>query len=244
MSTQVFTDADVFIDKYEISGDLNQISLNVGAEMVEATTYGAAARIKKPGLYTVEYTLNGLCNFGTGLSDELLFGNVGVLNVPHTIVPENAQLGSTAYFFKANQGQYSPGGAIGELLKFTVNGAVSGAPAVRGFILEPGKTMRTSTFQSSQVLVGAAAASQKLYAVLHVLAVQGTTKTLDVVIESDTTGFPSPTSKITFAHQTAVGSVYATPLAGANTDTYYRVNATIGGTGSPGFTFCVAVGIL
>jgi hypothetical protein len=245
MGTLILRDAKIYVDKYDVSGDLNQGSLTTGAEMVDATTFGATVRIKKPGLFTVEYALNGFSNFGAGLSDEGFFTGVGLVNVPHTVVPEGAVMGNTAYFFKGAQAQYSPGGTVGEMIKFSVNGGVSGGRAVRGLILEPGTTMRTATANTAEVLVGAASAPQSLYAVLHILELQGATHTLDVVIQSDTTGFPSPLTRITLVQQSVLGSVYATPVTGVtDAQTYYRVAYTIGGTGTPGFRFVVAVGIL
>lgn len=245
MATMVFTDAKVLVDKYDISGDLNNVSLAVGAEMVEATTYGAAARIKKPGMYTVEYNMNGYCNFGTGLSEEGLFAKVGTVDIPQTLAAGTIALGSICYFFKGAFAQYSPGGNVGEMLSFTANGGVSGGAAIRGYILEAGAAMKTSSANGTEVLVGAQSATQRLYAIVHVLEKQGTAPTLDLLIQSDVTGFGTPTTKVTFAQfNDALGSSYATPVAGPNTDTYYRCSWTIGGSASPGYRFVAAVGIL
>jgi hypothetical protein len=87
-------------------------------------------------------------------------------------------------------------------------------------------------------------ASQKMYAALHVRSVSGTNPTLDVVVQSDTVGFPSATSRITFSQATATTNRHQfSSVAGAITDDYWRVSYTIGGTGTPTFSFAVTVGI-
>lgn len=246
MATLVFTDAKVFIAQYDVSGDLNQIQLNIGAEMVENTTFGAAARTKKPGLFTVDYSMQGYANFGTGNSEEGLYGKVGTTDIPHTLVPDVIAVGGPCYFFKGAQAEYSPSGGVGEMLKFSVNGGVSGGACIKGKILETGATARNASGNTAEVLLGACTIPQKLYAVVHVLAKSGTTPTLDIIVQSDTTGFGTPANQITFAqfnNTTGLNATYATPLSANIADTYYRINYTIGG-GSPSFRFVAAVGIL
>lgn len=76
-----------------------------------------------------------------------------------------------------------------------------------------------------------------LYAILHVYGdPEGTLPTLDVTVESDASqAFPSPATAYTFAQQTARGGLYAVPVEGPLTDTWWRIKAVIGGTSSPAF---------
>ena len=88
------------------------------------------------------------------------------------------------------------------------------------------------------------AAGKYLYAILHVLAVEGTNPTLDLIVQSDdASGFASAVSRITFTQKTAIGAQFAS-LVGPITDTYFRASYTIGGTNTPKFTIALAVGIL
>ena len=236
MATLVFTDCKIYIAQYDMSGDINQVQLNVGAEMVENTTFGATARTKKAGLYTVDYNLNGFANYGSNLCDETLFAQTGNINVPHTLVPEGNAIGNVAYIFRGAQASYSPGGQVGEMIKFSVNGGVSGGAAIRAKILEPGTSMRTSNASGNEVLVGAASASQRVFVAVHVLEKQGNNATLDLIVQSDTTGFPSPANQITVAQfNNTLGSSWNNTAAGAITDTFYRVGWTIGGTAEADF---------
>ena len=244
MATLVFTDAKIFIAQYDVSGDLNQVQLNIGAEMVENTGFGATARTKKPGLFTVDYSMQGFANFGTGLTDEGLFAKAGTVDIPHTLVPDTIAVGGNCFFFKGAQAGYSPGGQIGEMIKFTASGGVSGGACIKGKVLETGATMRVASGNSAEVLVSACTIPQKVFASIHVLAMQGTAPTLAVIVQSDTTGFASPANQITFAtFSNAIGSNFANTAASNITDTYYRVNYVIGGSNSPGFKFVAAVGI-
>lgn len=93
--------------------------------------------------------------------------------------------------------------------------------------------------------MGAVTASQFLYGALHVFpTVDGTNPTLDVVVQSDTAqAFPSATTQMTFATKTAVGSQFAAPVAGAITDTWWRLSITVGGTSTPQFPILVVLGV-
>ncbi len=66
---------------------------------------------------------------------------------------------------------------------------------------------------------------------------------MDVVIETDdAAGMASPVTKVTFTRMTTKGSLSMGPIAGPNTDTYYRAKWTLGsGTNA---MIAVAVGIL
>jgi len=93
--------------------------------------------------------------------------------------------------------------------------------------------------------LGAVSATQKLYAILHVLDIPaGTLPTLDVLVNSAATQAGSMTTRLTFAQQIAQGGVYAVPVAGPFTDTWWAVGFTVGGTASPSFKVSASVAIL
>ena len=99
--------------------------------------------------------------------------------------------------------------------------------------------MSASGDSGTGIQLGAVSATQSVHASLHALTVSG--GTLDVTVESDTaSGFPSTTTRITFAQITAVGSEFAS-AAGAITDEYWRVDFTVGGGGTFDFVVCVGI---
>jgi hypothetical protein len=78
----------------------------------------------------------------------------------------------------------------------------------------------------------------RLWAALHVTA--GTFTNLVVTIESDTVGFPSPTTVLTFSTVSAVGWQFIS-VAGPITDDYFRAKVAIS-TGTA--TCAVVMGII
>lgn len=243
MASQLLTDAKLYVASFDVSGDMNALSLTYGADMLDATTFGNSTRINKAGLKTVVAQHEGYWNSdGTDQADDVFFPRIGTADVPVTICPTTGADGEPAYIFQSVHSAYTPGGTVGEMLAFSVNMEGSnGKPLVRATVLHPA-TARTATSTGTARQLGAVSATQTLYGALHVIAASGTTPTLDVVVQSDNaSNFPSATSRLTFAQQTAIGSDWQS-AAGAITDDWFRVSYSIGGT-NPSFTFVVAVGI-
>lgn len=243
MSSSVLTDCKLYVASFDMSGDMNALALTNSAEMKDGTTFGQTTRINKAGLKSIVAQHEGLWDSdGTDEPDDVFFSRVGTANIPVTISPQTGADGEVAYIFRAVHSEYAPGAQVGELFAFSVSmEGDDGAPLVRGMVLHPA-TARTATANGTARELGAVSATQKLYGALHVIAASGTLPTLDVIVQSDTAeGFPSAATALTFAQKTAIGSDWQT-LAGALTDTWYRVRFTIAGT-NPSFTFVVAVGI-
>lgn len=245
MAIQPLLDCKLFVDGWDLSGDHNAIALNHAAEILDTSTFGDTTRTRIGGVKTLDFAHEGLWNGGVDKIDEVLFGRIGLSDVPVTIAPKQTASpagteGETGFFFNSLHAEYSFGGVFGEMLAFNVSGEATD-DLIRGTILL--NAAKTASGNGTAFQVGAVLAAEKLYAVLHVLAVSGTTPTLDVKVQSDdASGFPSATDRITFTQKTAIGSQMATPISGAITDDWWRVNYTIGG-GSPSFTFAVLIGI-
>lgn len=243
MPVEVLQNVKTWLAGYELSGQMNALALRDGVELHDATVFNAAGRVRKAGLADVDAQLEGYWRGGADEIDEILATRIGVADVPMTIAPNAGSEGDRAFAFRALAGQYVPGGRIGQLFAFSVSAQGSaGVRLVRGTLLH--NAARTATANGTARNLGAVLAAQKLYAALHVVAVAGVTPTLDVILQSDNAeGFPSATNRITFAQKAAIGAEWAVPVAGAITDDWWRLAWTIGGTGSPSFTFVVVVGI-
>ena len=102
----------------------------------------------------------------------------------------------------------------------------------------------TATGNSTGRNLGAVAATKKLFVAAHVVSVSGTsTPTLALKVQSDdNSSFTSATDRITLTNFTAVGAQYSS-VAGAITDTHFRINYTLSGT-SPSFKVFITVGIV
>ena len=129
MPLVVFTNAKVVIGPYNMSADLNQVTLDYSSEMLDATTFGQNTRVRKGGLETSRVTGRGFVQFGTALLDESIFNDLMGLSVPVALFPTGLIEGSTStgsgYAFPAIGATYRPGGAVGELTSFdfTAEGA-------------------------------------------------------------------------------------------------------------------------
>ncbi len=227
---------------YEVTTDHNDGTLNLAKELKKATVFGQRSHVYKSGIKSAEYSLNGYFESdGTSaindIHDSQYTGTA--TNVLTFVMPDGA-VGAVTYSFESLDANLAPfGGNIGDMNAFTVSGSGSG-DVFRGTLVEPGTTARSSPSNSSEYLLGDVVTGETLYAALHVIATTGS-PTLDVTVESDTTGFPSATTHITFPQATAVGDGYLTSTT-TTTDTYWRAEWTFGGTGS--ITFAVAIGIV
>jgi len=143
--------------------------------------------------------------------------------------------GTVAYAMQAMAGEYVPmEGAAGDLIGFSLNLSATNS-LQRGQILLHTSSV-TSSGSSSNLNAGSA--SSQVTAYLHVFSADGATPTLDVDVESDSaddfTG--SETTVISFTQ--ATGRTSERKTASSTSDTWWRVNYTIGGT-SPDFGFAV-----
>ena len=239
MATQVMKDCGLWIAGYNLRGNMNALALDYGAEMLDATVYGNDTRIMAGGLKTMGFSHQGLFDPDV---DKVLFDRIGVSNELMTITPAGVAVADPAYFKQIVSGEYSPGGAIGDLMKFSISGDAGDGPLVRGAIMANGAFTTTANGAVNSNL-GAVSASQKLYAGLHITAVSGTTPSVTVKIQSaPTAGFAAPTDRLTFTAATVIGAQWGTPVAGAITDAHWRAVYTISGT-TPSFTLIVSMGI-
>lgn len=233
MSELVHTDCKLWLDGYDLSGSMNAIAVNYSADVLECTTFGDDTHKNLGGLKNVDAAHEGYWDSAT--LDPLLFNNMGVSDKPMTISPTDGADGAPAYFFKSNQATYSTGGAVGEVLPFSVAGQLSDGDLVRGTILLNIASV-SSSGNGAGIQIGAVSATQSVHASLHVL---GAGTTLDVVVQSDADNtFATPTDQITFTQASAIGSEILS-AAGAVTDTWWRINYTVSGS----FSFVVAIGI-
>ena len=236
MAELVLLNPKMYVAGLDFSGAYSQHALVMDADSPEFTAFGDTTREYKGGLIGVGSEHQG---FWDNPVDSDLFTNVAAAARNMTLTPEAGADGDRAFFCQTIGTKYSPGANIGDAYAFSASNQVSGT-LTRGLIMGTGA--KTVTGNSTARQLGAVSATQKIRASLHVLAVSGTSPTLNVTVRSDDTeGFASPTTRITFPQRTAIGGELLT-ADGAITDAWWRVTWTIGGT-SPSFTFVIAVGV-
>lgn len=239
-TSYMLSNCKIYYGSYDLSGDHNGLNMSPEAVELDTTGFGATARDYVSGLTKVNWDLAGLWQGGDTGVDKIHFDQLGAARVPVTVGPLTGAAGEVSYLFRASNCKYAPGGGIGDIFKFSVTGSGTG-PLVRATVMENGSKASTATGTARQV--GAATAAQTIYAIMHVIAVSGTSPTLDMVIQSDDAeAFLDPTARITFTQATAITSEWKT-LAGAVADTWWRCSWTVGGTNTPTFAVVVSLGI-
>ena len=232
----VLKNTKVYMDGFDLSGDLNASNFDYGAEMLDGTHFGDEARVNEPGLATARLQHEGHWRAGGSGPDDAIFSRIGTPNVVTTLCPESGAVGEVAYTFRAMHPEYSLGGQVGELTPFSVSAeGDEGIAPVRGTVLNAAGSVTASGNGTGVEIAGGAS-----YAALHVLSASAS-DTLDVTVESDINGsFPSPVTVATFSQMSDTGSGWQA-ISGAGADTWFRVSYTLGGT-DPDFSFVVVVG--
>lgn len=228
---------------YDMTTDLSDLKLDLDVDALEDNRFGQVGKTRAAGLEDVKTSLSGFWEAGVGKVDPEVFATLGstMQTVSHSV--DGAE-SSVAYFYQSKKYSYTVGGKVGELLPFQLaaqgvrgNGTLS-AGAIRGRVAKAKAAVSATGATGTAQQLGAVAAGQYLYAVLHTFAV-GTTIT--VVLESDdNVGFSSATTRATLGPITTVGGTWATRVAGPITDDRFRFRVTaITGT----HTIAGAVGI-
>lgn len=232
----VLKDTKVYMDGYDLSGDLNATSFDYGAEMLDETHFGDGARVNSPGLLTARMQHEGHWRAGGGGPDDAIFARLGVANVVTTLTPETGAVGEVAFTFRAMHPEYDIGGQVGELLPFSVTAeGDDGIAPVRGYILQAAGSVTASGSGSGVEITEGAT-----YAALHVISASAA-DTLDVTVESDVDNtFGSPVTVATFKQMSDIGADWQA-ISGAGSDTWFRVSYTLTGT-TPAFSFIVVIG--
>ena len=242
MATQVLTNAKVWLDSMDLTGDLNAVAIEQSVDMQEATTFGSDTKLSKPGMRSVKASLSGLINLGAGFSEEFLSSKIGLVDVPMSVGPMTGAEGEPGFSFLSSIASFNPvQGGVGDILKFKLDAAATSARLVRGTIVH--NAVRTTTGNGTVFNIGAVAAGQFLYAVLHVTAISGGPTVTVKVQSAPTVGFAAPTDRITFTAVTLKGSQWAVPIPGSITDAFWRATWSFSGGASPSITFIVNVAI-
>lgn len=242
MSMYVNTDMKICFHGYDLSGDIRSFSMDLKREEKETPACGYQGKRRLAGMQSMEVSGNGYQEFGTGNVDDTMFSNLGVdervLSVART-----ADDGAIGYFSKAVSLNYKIGSPISDVAPFDFAAFSQGVKTVRGTVMATGAKITNGSGTAREL--GAVSADQYLYAALHVLAASGSgPPQIDVKIQSDSVEeFTSPADRITFTSATDETAQWATPVAGAITDTWWRVIWTVSGS-PPNFTIQALVGIL
>jgi hypothetical protein len=120
MATVIYTNGKLFYGGHDLSGDVNDLSLDYGSEMLDVTTMGDDTRINKGGLTTVSASASGFWNGGANNADAALFDLVGDDVEPFTVFGNGITEGESVgcYAFKGLVSAYNIGNTVGDMMTF------------------------------------------------------------------------------------------------------------------------------
>lgn len=228
----------IFLAEFDISGDLNSHSINWSQELKEDNSYGDTFKQRKLSLQDTQIGVAGWVDHsGATDSETAIDSKKAAADVPLIFTNITAALGDSCEFGLVDFAQYQKQAQQGEVYRFDLSAALGSRRWIRGKILWSPNTSVTGTANGAEVSLGAVSATQKLYVAMAVFLDNFTS--LDVKVQSDTTGFPSATDRVTFANATGVTSEMPAPVSGAITDTFWRASVS-GFTGTNASIIVVA----
>lgn len=122
MSTVVFRDAWLLVDGASLTGELNELSVEAGAESLDATVFGATTRIHKGGLLIGKISGSGYAALGDNAAEQLLQSRMATDDTVLAAFPDGITEGTATKKGYAMLGvvlEFTLGGAVGVLLPFT-----------------------------------------------------------------------------------------------------------------------------
>ncbi len=243
MGTFVLFNARIFSGGADLTSSSNKVELASEAAAEDATTFGSEGwKEVRAGLCETELSAEGHWEAGDPSKvDDSRYATFGGATA-WTVTAGGAAAGTVAYLTNGLNNEYTLLGEVGKMAPWSAK-AKGTWPLVRGLIAHDPGTARTAAGVGTGAELGAVPAGKQLYASLHVLSIAGTaTPSITVEIESDdANGFASPTTRLSFAAATALGSQIVR-VPGPITDTWFRPKWAISGT-APSFLFVAAFGI-
>jgi hypothetical protein len=243
MSKFILKNVRPFAGGADLTTRSNRFEIAMEAESKDTTAFVPSGDVwheELPGIKTV--TVDGAGQWEAGdlsMVDDSMFGLLGSIN-PLTLAPAGAVDGSLAYLTAFNRQAYNLGGSVGDVVPWSGHWVGSWALA-KGIILHP-PAQRTATGSGTILQLPAGGRGTVARGTLHVTGVSGTTPSVTGTIKSAAlVGFGSPTTRLTFNAQTAIGG-QVFRIAGPITDTFYRFDYTISGT-TPNLLIMSAVGV-
>ena len=234
MGTHGALNVTTWFSGFDMTGQTNNTSLPMSYDALDATVYQPAtvtnpSRVRVAGLEDTQLTEAGFWEAGAGLLDPTAFTALGGASQVVSVSSDGAE-SSVAYMFRARTFNYEAFAQVGELIPFQLTAqsargtGLASVASVRGRVLKTKAVVSATGATGTAFQLGAVAAGQYLYGAFHEFVV-GTTVTAVLESAVDNT-FAGATTRITFGPITAIGGTWGTRVAGAITDTWYRLRIT------------------
>ena len=249
MAETILKNVKLYYAGYDLSGDMNSLTLGHTVEMLDRTVFGSSFRRRRGGLRDMEISGGGFWNSTAGGNNPILYDSVGSAASTAktiTVLPEGTGIGNEAYFAPNIAGSYSPSGTIGGMLGFTFAGQGNG-DFVMGKVLRAGWGSTLAAAAAIRKIGAGSTAKEKTACAVHVFkssGAAGASVTLHVD-RSTTTDFSSAATtafKITLTTANVGMSGYYSTKLGSSAVFSYRINTSQAGTSLKRLNFVASVG--
>ena len=235
--------AGLLVDEFDFSGVSNSMDLDFTEAPADVTAFADTDMTYIQGKPTFTFNVNGLWSTASPNYDGEMFTDLTATNRKVGIYPGGLSDGVFGYEGVTNISASPRVSTVGDAIACNVTWQGASAP-FRSTILR--YATDSSSANGTQYTLGAIAATNTIIGVIRLLEIGGSgNNTLDVKIQSDTSGYSSPTDRLTFTQlNQGSGATFETQTAAgpAGSDNIWRVVVTIGGAGSRSFKFIVGFG--
>lgn len=236
MPVKVLTDAFVYVDSYDFTGDTNQVRISCEAQTEDITNMRSGGWTES--VMTLKRSTFDESGFWSSDLDAVYHPNIGS-SLVHTVGPSESEDGRCQIWQAANFQGPMFGVDVGGVAPFSLaSQGTDGVGVISARLIKEKATVSATGATGTEVQLGAVSATQYLYATFHIFTA-GTTITALLESDADDT-FGSPTTRVTFGPYTTAGGRWATRVAGPITDPWFRLNVSAV-TGS--FVIACAAGI-
>lgn len=236
----------VYVGQLDLSGIASEVNFGALSKVMQpCTTFNDGGfDCVKPGLGSGTAMVKGYQDYATGVFDDTIsIAQLGS-QYPITVIANptgTVAVNDACWASRGLVGGLNPlDGAKGDMGEFQLDLPYDAA-IVQSKVLAPKAAVTVDTTGTAVAMTGPTAA-QKLYASLHVFAYSGFTNVVFTIQTDDAVGFPSQTTRITFATVTGLTSEFASVAGNFSTETHVRVFADVTGSGS--ITYAVTAGVL
>ena len=235
--------AALLVDEFDFSGVSNSMTLNFTEAPADVTAFADTDMTYIQGKPSFTFDVSGLWSTASPNYDGEMFTDLTATNRRVGIYPGGLSDGNVGYEGATNISASPRVSTIGDAIACNVTWQGASAP-FRSTILR--YATDSSSANGTQYTLGAIAATNTIIGVLRLIEIGGSgNNTLDVKIQSDTSGYSSPSDRLTFTQLnqgSGATSEVQTATGPAGSDNIWRVVVTIGGAGSRSFKFVVGFG--
>lgn len=234
MSPQALLNCTTYVNGVDITAGANMWKCKETGTKKDFTNFAGGGKTQTLiSTKTVDGEYAGFCDYS--LNEPTLRALFGVVDSMWMFSPNGAANENGCLFYRALEPDLSVGDKVGEVAPISVGltGSTSEGE-MDGFLILPKTTFsNAATTNGTAYQNGACAATQSVFAMLHVFSVAGSaTPTIASKLQSSADGSSSWTDRITLSNATALGAQLGSYVgtSGAITDTYWRTVITLTGT--------------